>query len=190
MKIHNCLVTQYPYGTSLRLLYGGLDVTFTAGAENFRIEAGTDNISQLGYDRTLQKSTDAQAEASLLGSPMIKGVPYGQKYEMSVRLRNLSDTQLETTMGIIERSHADGALVTLYDQRQVTREPTPRTRAKVGTVVGAPTIAGMDFYYAQYRVWVTQWSEPYRTDRGLSYLDFAAIEIGRPIAPGSPNDLP
>lgn len=188
--MNECLVAAYPYGPQLRLLYGGLDVTFTTLAGNFRSEGGRDRISRHGYDRAYQKDTTPKAEASLLGSPLIKGVPYGKKYEFGVRLQMLTNLQLDTTLAIFEMSSDAGELITIYDQRLVTREPSPRTRAKVGTVLGAPTVAGMEYYYGQYRAWVTQWSEPYRMEPNLNYLDFAAIEIGPPIAPGIANDIP
>jgi hypothetical protein len=190
MNIASCANLQYPYGPSLRLIFGALDVTFSATVSNFRAEQGSERISWHGYERTFQDATTAKAEAHLLGASLIKGVPYGPKYQMDARLHLLTDQQVETAIGIFHLSHKVGALVTLHDQRIVTKEPTPRTRAKVGTVIGAPTVAGMEYYYAQYRVWVTQWSEPYRLKADNNYLDFSVIEIGAPIAPGNPNDLP
>lgn len=185
-----CLVATYPYGPSLRLIYGALNVSFTSLAGNFRSEQGKERLLRHGFDCTIRDGTDSKAEPSMMGSPLIKQVPYGVKYEMKTRLQMLTDLQCDTAIAIFQKSHKDGALVTLYNQRLVLKEPSPRTRAKVGTVTGAPAVPGMEYYFAQHRVWIESWTEPYRMAPNFNYLDFDAVEWGAPIAPGVANDVP
>ena len=182
------MTCSYPYGPQIQLLYdlGGsnpLSVTFTDAAGNFRCDDGTDRLSQTGYDKVPQAATVAQAVPTAMGAARYSRPIYRPKFEIKVRLQQLTDLQTDTTIAMIERSRLDLRSITLYDQRLVTREPTPRTRAKIGTVTGAPTVAGVDLFFPQLLIWITQYSEPYRLDQDNNYLDFEAIEIGAPIPP-------
>lgn len=182
----------YPYGPQIQLFYdqGGanpLSVTCTEDAGNFRSDGGDDRLSQTGYDRTVQPATIAQIANTAMGAIVFAKPVYRPKFAFAARLQLLSDLQAETAIAMFERQRLELKLVTLYDRRLVTREPAPRTRAKVGVVDNAPTIAGIDLFFAQYKIWITQYSEPYRAERNNNYLDFEAVEVDSPIPPT--NDL-
>jgi hypothetical protein len=182
------LTCGYPYGPQIQLLYdqsgaNPLAVTYTEDAGNFRSDDGDDRLSQAGYDRTIQPATTAQVTITAMGAAKFSKPIYRPKHAIAARLQLLTNQQVSDTLGMFERQRLELKLITLLDQRLVTREPAPRIRARFGTLTDAPVTAGMEAFWGLYRIWVLQYSEPYQINHDENYLDFEAVEVGAPIAP-------
>ena len=157
----------FPFGSQLRLTYDAgtanqIQVTLTE--ENFTHgDRGT--LKLIGYRRNNASSDEPQYQETAMGTTVRTGPVHRPKQEFDLDLVSLSVQQAYGISGMQARQAEESKTETvnnytrhlikpiiLDDQLLAMFEPTPRTRAKIGTLTGAPTIPKIEYFWARFGI--------------------------------------
>ncbi|NCJ05214.1 hypothetical protein GS597_01495 [Synechococcales cyanobacterium C] len=143
----------FPYGTTQTFRYNNAsDLTLTLLAAEFRPGNDEDSdIRTIGYARRPDEEYEFRTQRTNEGASYWTA-PRFQAYEFEWRLQRLSLQKAEVLIALFERQQRERLPIRLHDQRLASRQVSPRTRARVGTVAGAPTISGMVYFWGQYDI--------------------------------------
>ncbi|NJM56229.1 MAG: hypothetical protein HC857_00505 [Synechococcales cyanobacterium RU_4_20] len=136
-------------GTSQTLIYSEDSSPITLLLEdadyNFPYSGHDDFLSLYGCDRTL----DPEYTADIINSSEGASFWFGRNLEPHLYKWQLwlSEAKMLLLEGMILRQQREKKPVLLLDQRLAMHEPTPRTRAKVGTLSSPPSVPGTTFFW-------------------------------------------
>jgi hypothetical protein len=159
-----------------------IQLTLNRSDNKFRASDGGDGyLSQLGYDRVRRPETEPEIEDHLLGSMLVRQVPYGAKWQMRGQLQLLKKAELQKAEDIVEVQNK-GKLTLLRDQIIPFAEAAPRTRTIGATYNNPFPNPAMVYYYSDFLVWLTL-SNRSLFDCENYEIDFLAVERDQPIPP-------
>jgi len=181
----------FGFGTTIDLTFNydlsvGQQTTVSLSQLNnkFTLTTGDDGyLSQLGIYRVERANTVPEPDDHLLGSMLVKGVPYGVKYQYAIRLNQLSAAEFATIENMVAAQHKTGKLIRLDDKRLRFTEWGTRTRAIAPGTAAPVTTAGWVSYYASFLVWIPEFTRKLYEGDGRGRLEFTAIEYDRPLTP-------
>lgn len=165
-------------GNSQTLSIGSLSLSL--GEDDFAAEFA----GGLGYRRSLLQAHQVQVNQSFFGASIVDGPSFPAKYEFEWQLwLRQGDALLLEAIAQTQQTLAktqQPCAVRLRDQRLAKLEPTPRTRAKVGTTgITAPT--GYTVIWPQFDILLTlpsDFSEWYFWDTSDLYqIKITATEL-------------
>ena len=113
--------------------------------ENY-LSTGRDTyLDAYGYDRI----ADPEFAADIITSAEGSAFWFGRNLEPQLAQWNLNLPldKVYTLQGIVKRQQDEKLPVLLLDQRLPIIQSTPRTRGKVGTLTGAPSVPGTEFFW-------------------------------------------
>ena len=168
-------------GTTQTLSIGALSLTLSSNDYDGAEYAG------VGYTRIKDPAHLMSAAESFYGASLVDGPFFRAKHQFAWGLNLLPDKLMllvaiwEEQQHRIKTQQSDVA-VRLHDQRLVFMERTPRIRAKVGTLSGAPTPpTGFGFFWAQFDIILEVGSDlsawNFRVSDDLFKVKFAAREL-------------
>ena len=180
-------MTHGPYaefGTSITLSFEGeKSVTLSRLDGKFIHKSGDDLYSFLGIDRKEQAQTVPEPEHHMLGSMLVKAVPYGLKYEYKITLQKLTKAEYKDIQDMVRASQNTGKLLRLDDRILEFTEYGGRTRA-IAPNSPAPVVQGnWTTYHASFLVWVPEFTRKFYVRDGEGQLEFTAIEYDKPLTP-------
>lgn len=152
-----------------------LDNEFVLGA------SGEGYISQFGMDLLERKLTLPEPVNLALGGVALKGVSYGTKYEIPVKLQQLSKLKYDRIQQFVTAQRNTGKLIRLDNSRILLTEYGARTRAIASGT--AATAGGFVTYYPSFLVWIPEFTRRLYEGDGRGRLEFTAVEYGAPLAP-------
>jgi hypothetical protein len=169
------------FGDSITLTLNQISLTLRRSDNKFRLsEGGEGYLDQLGYDRVIRPETDVQTEDHTLGDLLVRQVAYGLKWEMPLRLGQLTRGEAQELEDMVTMQRQTRQLIRLSDRILPYAEVAPRSR-----ILGAPYVnpysnPGMTYYYTDFLVWMRIES------RGIFdceswEMDLVAIEYGQPL---------
>lgn len=178
----------FPWGNYQTFAYADLSLTLTTENYNFRPGLGSNYLERYGYDRYLDPDRAVEMSYGPLDSSFYAGSK-SAGYLFFWQLQNLTELEFYTMKAIADRSLADRLPVRLLDGLLALEEVSPRSRAKVGTVTGAPAVSGMNFFYPifdvvlQYGTERSGWQSG-RYDlalQGKEYNPYSPVPVGEDL---------
>lgn len=146
----------FPFGPQQTLSIGTLSLTLTE--EEFAAEDADGLAGVIGFDRFENLEQKVSTARAASGSSVWSGPSFepGHRFIWSLYL---DDLQLYTLAAIQKeqqhriRNQIAGGSVRLKDQRLAFLARSPRNRAKVGTISGAPAApGGYEYFYPQFDI--------------------------------------
>ncbi|NCJ06686.1 hypothetical protein GS597_09235 [Synechococcales cyanobacterium C] len=179
----------FPFGESQTFVYGqgGGQISVVLSEQNFAAGAGEGYLALLGYDRQTDPTYQTQNIYNARNQSFWVS-PQADPQVFAWSLQELSAAQYFGLWGMYLRQQVELQPVTLLDQRLAMQVPSPRARAKVGALTGAPAISGCEFIWPIYKVWLDFSGSPRQAVGDHYTLQFQAKEILP--APGVADDQP
>jgi hypothetical protein len=157
-----------------------ITVSLSRGEGKFKVsETGEGYLNSIGCDRTVRPETEPEPEDHLLGSMVLKGVPYGIKYQWQINLQMLTQQEAQAIEDIVAAQRSYG-LTKLSDRIFVVAEPSPQTRRSSAPYANPSPSPGFVYYFAEFLVWLKI------TNRGVfdcetKEIDLIATEYDKPL---------
>jgi hypothetical protein len=192
----------FPFGTQLRLTYDAgtanqIQVTLTE--ENFTHgDRGT--LKLIGYGRNSASGDEPQYKETAMGTTVRTGPIHRPKQQFTGDLVDLTMQQAYGLSGMTARQAEESQIVTannytrhlikpiiLDDQLLAMFEPTPRTRPKIGTMTGAPSIPGIEYFWSRFGIVLfldSDW-ERWGCAGDRYQMKFTARELYPPLSPAT-----
>lgn len=161
------------WGTFQRFEYEELSLELRLSDYVYRAGNGDSYFQKIGYDRFPVQDAQPGMFYGYTGFSHIEGPPYRPPLFFSWDFQWLSPDQYAQLRAIVERSRAAKAPVRLIDSLLKYVEVAPRTRAKIGAV---ETFYGMDWYFAQFDVWLEPLGGKEVRENGRYYLKLEGRE--------------
>lgn len=157
-------------------------VTLNRSDGKFKVTDGEGYLNSLGIDRTIRPETEPEPEDHTLGSMLVRGVPYGLKYEWAIELQMLTQTEAQAIEDMVTAQQKTGKLIRLSDRVHHLAELAPRTRPISAAYTNPSPTPGFVYYYGDFLVWLRI------TNRGvfdceIKELSLKAIEFDKPLTP-------
>lgn len=170
-------------GISQELRYGaGANlISVTLDRKNFKCGEGDGLLKELGYARTTDQQFWRVSGRTTLGIPRVTGPSFFPPETFEWRLQGLTDLQywsIDAMARLQQASRNPIQPIRLTDQRWAMSEPLPRTRAKIGAVVG-PVLPGMMTYFAKFNILIEEISPPVYRNDGTHELTIKASELDK-----------
>lgn len=153
------LFERFPYGTQITIADASDNVILSQSKGNFLPDTGSDgNLSFIGYSREIKTDDGLEtvSDMNTLAEGYWQG-PFGEEvYKVRMRLKNLTELEMEALIKIHKTQIKNKENVLLIDELIITEESLPRTRAKAGTInpTGSPiaSFPSMVYFWGQYYV--------------------------------------
>ncbi len=149
-------IVPFPFGKTQVFTYGiapnNLSVTLDADNFEFASSKGDNYLDFLGYDRYDDPEYLAKSALNMDGTGVWTGPAFVVPQLFEWRLQRLSQTKYETLWAMYRRQQKEKEVITLADYRLVMCEPTPKFRTAAGSVTGAPTIAGVEYFNGVFKI--------------------------------------
>jgi hypothetical protein len=182
-----CFDPTFPFGPYQRFTYGSLEVILNYTDHRWMGGQGSTLLDEWGYDRYQDPEYLAKTRYGYLGASHWQAPPHNAPYKFEWKLQTLPEADYYTLWAMYRQSLRDRQPIRLDDARLALDEPTPRTRGKVGTVIGAPVVAGMEFFFPRFDIVLDLGRDRGRWQNGYT-LNMTAIEYDpdRPVV----GDIP
>jgi hypothetical protein len=164
-----------PVAQQLSVPLSQLDNEFVLGL------GGEGYLDRLGIDLVDRKKTLPQPVDLALGGVALKGVAYGVKYEIPIRLQKLTKAKFDRIQQFVAAQRNTGKLIRLDNKRIPLTEYGARTRPIASGT--ATTADGFVTYYPSFLVWISGFDRRIYEGDGRGQLEFTAIEYGAPLTP-------
>jgi hypothetical protein len=164
-----------PVAQQLSVALSELNHEFTLGTE------GDGFMNRLGMDLVERSLTIPEPVDLALGGVALKGVAYGLKYEIPIKLQKLSKAKFDLIQRFVTAQRSTGKLIRLDNSRIPLTEYGARTRAIASGT--ATTANGFVTYFPSFLVWIPEFTHRTYPLEGLGRLEFTAVEYGAPLAP-------
>jgi hypothetical protein len=180
--MHGTYLSTYPYGPRLTLfvdrgLSSEIRVDLTETKSSFAAgQDGDGNIPRLGYDRTADDNSVAKLATNLQGRKRVNGHPYPVLQVFDFRLQFLTELEARKLRAMHEIQQRTGKNILLWDERICMEEVGPRQRGRVAAAIVSPALPGIEYYWGQFFVWITEWSDPVKSTTGDFRIQFKAEE--------------
>jgi len=171
----------FPWGDSQTFIYDDLTITLEAESLVYQIDTSEGWLKWIGYDRWLDPNYQITPKLSSDGISFFSGPSFTAPYQFEWNLTKLPPETFFTLEAMYLRSQRDHQPIRLIDQRYALSEPAPRIRAKAGTLIDAPTIPGMVFFWGQFDITFKM-----ERDRGLFKTEYDLKMSATEFSPGNP----
>lgn len=142
----------FPFGNAQAFSLGSLSVSISAANREYAAGEGEGYLPVLGYDRKNNMDFIAKAAYNSFGTTVWEGPSFAIPQVFEWRLQRLTLAKYEAFWGLWRIQQKTKQAVILNDQRLAMSEPTPKTRQSVGTVTGAPTIPGIEYFWGVFKL--------------------------------------
>lgn len=188
----------FPFGTQLRLTYdaGTANQIQVVLTENNFTQGDRGTLKLIGHRRNNVSGDAPQYQETAMGTTVRTGPVYRPKQEFEDALVDLTVQQAYGISGMVARQAEESSTLTtnnytrhlikpiIYDDQLLAMfEASPRTRPKIGIMIGAPTIPGIDYYWGRFGVVIfldPDW-ERWGCDAGRYQMKITARELYPPL---------